>query len=55
MLGYYYVQYNGQIVMRNVRALSEKDACDQVYIRDRLASASAYAGRSRNNYTAVKQ
>ena len=55
MIHYYCVQYNGQTVMRNVRAFSEKDACDQVYMRDRLASASAYTGRARHNYTAVKQ
>lgn len=55
MIHYYTVYYHEKMVMRNVRATSEQDAIDQVYMRDRNASASAYTGRGRSNYRAVKQ
>lgn len=55
MIYYYDVYYNGQPVLYNVRAINEKDAVDQVYMRDTKASASAYTGRARDNYKAVKK
>ena len=54
MINYYNVFYNGVPVFYNIRAMSEKDAIDQAYRFDPKASASAYSGRSRNNYTAKK-
>ena len=55
MIYYYRVTYEGQLVSDKIRALSEKDAIDQAYMRDLLASASAYTGRSRHNYKAEKK
>ena len=55
MIYYYDEYYHQKLVIRNVRAINEKDAIDQVYMRDRHASASAYTGRGRSNYRAVKK
>lgn len=55
MIYYYDVYYHQKLVIQNVRATSEQDAIDQVYMRDRHASASAYTGRGRSNYRAVKR
>jgi len=55
MIYLYDVYYHQKLVIRNVRAISEQDAIDQVYMRDRNASASAYTGRERSNYRAVKK
>ena len=55
MFYYYDVYYNGQPVLYNVWAMSEKDAGDQGYMRDTKASASAYTGRAKDNYRAVKK
>lgn len=54
MMNYYDVYYYEKLVISNVRAVSEDDAVAQVYIRDKRASASAYTGRSKDNYTAKK-
>lgn len=54
MIYYYRVTYEGQLVSDKIRAMSEKDAIDQAYMSDRLASASAYSGRARRLYKAVK-
>ena len=55
MIYLYDVYYHQKLVIRNVRATSEQDAINQVYMRDRHASASAYTGRSQLNYMAVKK
>ena len=54
MIYYYRVTYGGQLVSDKVRAMSEKDAIDQAYMRDTLASASAYSGRARHLYKAER-
>lgn len=51
MRGYYYVYYDGQLIGK-VNAYSESDAVDQVYMQ--TGSASAYTGRARSNYSAVR-
>jgi len=55
MINYYDVYYYGKLVISNVRAVSEDDAVAQVYVRDKQASASAYTGRSKENYTATRK
>jgi ribosomal protein L20A (L18A) len=50
MIRYYNVFYDGQLLAQRVRAMSESDACEQVYMR--TGSASAYTGRARRLYTA---
>lgn len=52
MFAYYSVYYDGRIVANNIRAVSEEDACDQVYMK--TGCASAFSGRARRLYTAVK-
>lgn len=54
MINYYNVYYNNIPVLYNIRAMSEKDAIDQAYRFDPKASASAYSGRAKKNYTAKK-
>jgi len=51
-VGYYYVYYDGALIAK-VNAFSEKDACDRVY--QHTGSASAYSGRARRLYSAVRQ
>jgi len=54
MIYYYRVTYEGQLVSNKIRAMSEKDAIDQAYMYDALASASAYSGRARRLYKAER-
>jgi len=54
MIYYYRVTYEGQLVSDIIRAMSEKDAIDQAYMRDPLASASAYSGRAKRLYKAER-
>jgi len=51
MFGYYSVYYDGRLVATNIRASSEQDACDQVYMK--TGCASAFSGRARRLYKAV--
>lgn len=55
MISYYDITYNNIPVFYNVRAINEKDAVDQAYRFDPKASASAYSGRARDNYKAIKK
>lgn len=52
MIGYYSVYYDGQLLAQGVRAYSEKDAIEQVYMK--TGSASAYTGRARRLYSAKR-
>ena len=54
MIYYYRVTYEGQLVSGIIRAMSEKDAINQAYMRDPLASASAYSGRAKRLYKAER-
>lgn len=49
MIKYYNVFEDGKYVTL-VRAMSEKDACEQVYMK--RGSASRYTGKNRESYTA---
>jgi len=55
MIHHYDITYNNVPVFYNVRAISEKDAIDQAYRFDPKASASAYSGRAKHNYKAIKK
>lgn len=55
MIHYYDIMYNNVPVFYNVRAMSERDAIDQAYRFDPKASASAYSGRAKDNYKAIKK
>ena len=55
MISYYDITYNNIPVFYNVRAINEKDAIDQAYRFDPKASASAYSGRARDHYKAIKK
>ena len=50
MIRYYNVFYDGQLIAQSVRAMSESDAVNQVYMK--TGSASAYTGRASRLYTA---
>lgn len=50
MIRYYNVYYDGQLMARGIRAMSESDAVNQVYMK--TGSASAYTGRAHRLYTA---
>ena len=52
MIGYYSVYYDGQLLAQGIRAYSESDAIEQVWMK--TGSASAYSGRARRLYTAVR-
>lgn len=52
MIGYYNVYYNGELIARGIRAMSESDAINQAYMK--TGSASAYTGRARQNYSAIR-
>ena len=53
MIRYYKVYYDGRLVASRIRAVSEKDACQQVYMK--TGSASAFSGRASRLYTAVPE
>jgi ribosomal protein L20A (L18A) len=52
MIGYYNVFYDGQLMVQGVRAYSEQDAIEQVYMK--TGSASAYTGKARRLYSASR-
>lgn len=52
MINYFNVYYDGQLMAQGVRAVSESDAIQQVYMK--TGSASAYTGRARRLYSAVR-
>jgi len=52
MIAYYNVYYEGQLVAQNVRAVSESDAVEQVYLK--TGGASAYTGNAHRLYTASR-
>ena len=52
MIDYYNVYYEGQLVAHNVRAVSESDAVEQVYLK--TGGASAYTGKALRLYTASR-
>lgn len=52
MIGYYDVYYDGELVVRGVRAYSESDAIEQVYMK--TGGASAYTGRAHRLYSASR-
>jgi len=52
MIGYYSVYYDGSLIATGVRAMSEADAIEQVYMK--TGSASAYTGRARRLYSAKR-
>ena len=51
-MGYYNVFYDGNVIAMGVRAYSESDAIEQVYMK--TGSASAYTGRARRLYSAKR-
>jgi hypothetical protein len=51
MRGFYFVYYDGQLIAQ-VNAYSESDAVERVYMK--TGSASAYTGRARRLYSAVR-
>lgn len=52
MIGYYNVYYDGELVVRGVRATSESDAIEQIYMK--TGGASAYSGKAFGLYTASR-
>ena len=53
MIGYYTIMLNGKVVARGVRAMSEKDAIEQAYMK--MGSASKYTGAGRDSFKAVRE
>ena len=51
MIRYYTVYYDGQLMAQGIRAMSESDAINQVYMK--TGSASAYSGRALRLYSAT--
>jgi len=52
MIGYFDVYYEGRLIASRVRASSREDAIEQAYMK--TGSASAYTGRARRLYKAVR-
>lgn len=53
MLNYYNVYYDGQLMAQKVRACSESDAIERVYMK--TGGASAYTGKAHSLYTATRR
>lgn len=53
MIGYYTIMLDGKVVARGVRAVSEKDAIEQAYMK--MDSASKYTGAGRDSFKAVRE
>lgn len=53
MFAYYDIYYDGDLVIRGVRACSESDAIEQVYMK--MGGASAYTGKAHRLYTASRR
>lgn len=53
MIYYFDVYYDGHLMAPNIRAYSEKDAIEQVYMK--TGGASAYSGRARRLYKAKRK
>ena len=52
MMAYYNVYYDGRLMAQGIRASSENDAIEQVYMR--TGGASAYTGKAHRLYTASR-
>ena len=53
MIYYFDIYYDGHLMAPNIRAYSEKDAIEQVYMK--TGGASAYSGRARRLYKAKRK
>ncbi len=53
MIGSYTIYKDGKVVVTGVRAMSEKDAIQQAYMK--MGSASKYTGASRDSFKAVRE